>query len=200
MRRKTVFLLLLSSAACSPTKGYVGPDLPEERLSIVKYDSDTADIDVDGGTANGVSFGGSGISLLPGRQSYELRIDITGEKGPCDAYASFDSSGFRDCQKKNDHCNCETFVTVHERCQVSKRRGSCAGAVETLMGREYRLVVEGSWYRVTARPTETKGQQVANTVECGLDSPRTEESDETLGTGPSYTYRLSSYENPCSGW
>lgn len=201
--RRTPLLTAISTvifavSACSPTKGYPGPDLPEERVSLIEYDAHDSAVSIDRGNVDGVSFGSSGIAVLPGSHHYELSLDITGEKGPCRAYADLDESGYHDCRKKDKYCDCHSYVTVREKCDLEKRYGTCRGRIETLMGRKYTVGVDGGWNGASSRVSEVKGPPSARSEECSLADPRQEETDDYVGSGSSYVYKLDSpYDDPC---
>lgn len=56
--------------SCTPIKGYHGVERPKEQIALVSVASGS----IDSATVDGVPFGASGISLLPGNYHFQLSV------------------------------------------------------------------------------------------------------------------------------
>lgn len=83
--------------ACSPTKGYLGPELPPEELSVVYYDSCDSGVKLVKASSEGVEFGSSGIELLPGKRVVDVSVERPMRPYNCVPQTSFDEYGYRSC-------------------------------------------------------------------------------------------------------
>ncbi len=178
-------------------KGYPGPELPAELVALVKYDTRGSDMDIEHAVINGIPFRSSGITVLAGQQSYELQVELNGEVGQCDAYANFDSSGFHKCQKKESYCDCYSYLTVYDRCQKRVREATCRGTLETAIGRTYIVMAEGDWNDLNTVVGEVGKSFENRKSACVMGGEHFEETNDYLGSGSSYSYRLDGWEDPC---
>ncbi len=192
-----VAVCVLIASACSPVKGYPGPELPTELTAIVKYTTTSSNTSVARATLNNLSFRSSGISVLGGQHHYELGVEIEGEPFDCDPYASFDEAGYDKCQRKESACDCLSYLTVNERCQKEVQELACQGELETAIGRSYSVSVEGTAGFLTSTANELGTRRRLSSSACVNVGRHFEEIDRYLGTGSSYGYKLGLWENPC---
>lgn len=203
-KRSIVLACLLTTAiisSCSPTKGYTGPDLPENKVSLISYTEDgSGKVTVNTGRVGNYSFSSSGINVLPGEHRVELDIRVKGypQTYTCRPEPSFDSYGYKECNKKrvrNDNytpCDCFDYLTIYSACQVEVADGMCSGDLMTLPGGKYTVNV-----RKLGMAAE------ASCLSCGLGGPVTftcsqfnssfDEERTSQGTGRSTAYAAGIY-------
>ncbi len=92
-----LFLTLILFNACSPKKGYLGPERPQEELSIVYYDNCDSSIDRVKASSEGVEFSGSGIELLPGKRVIDISVERPLRPYNCIPQTTFDQFGYNQC-------------------------------------------------------------------------------------------------------
>ena len=202
MKRTAVFLLLpfLMLAACGPTQGYVGPELPAEKVALVKPSFDSS-LSLERAVADGFTFSSSGITLLPGKHLFSLSLEFEEPPFDCDYYSTFDSSGYRQCLRdewkedkdgrryRNKTCECRDYITVRSRCQKYVTDESCSIELDTIAGREYRLEVAKRGERTTVTSYDLAGSAKPLVEDCVSSGRRIETDDEYVGTGTSASYR-----------
>lgn len=205
MKCTSLLLITLLAAtvlqACSPVKGYSGPDLPEAQISHIQYSEPPGDaVSVESARVGAYTFSGAGINVLPGNQRVELNLAVKGY-GPgynCHADATFNDYGYQDCMKdrrKNNNsqpCDCFDYLSTYKVCQVEVSRGSCSGELITQAGGKYTIEIRKDGMRGSAY-----------CLSCGLGGPVTftcgdfyssfEEERDYVGTGRSNAYNAGIY-------
>ncbi len=89
--------IVLTSSACSPAKGYLGPELPEEKLAIVSVNKCDKGLVFVRASAEGVEFNTNGIQLLPGKRSIDVSVERPAPAYNCVAHSDFDQLGYDLC-------------------------------------------------------------------------------------------------------
>ncbi len=100
--KAALLLSIITLISCSPTKGYPGPELPENKIATVYVTSDNKNLEVYRCSTSGQEFNTSGITLLPGEHRFDLAIAILGSPYDCQENTKFDSSGYRSCLDDQD--------------------------------------------------------------------------------------------------
>ena len=200
MRR--VFSLTLFSLiffpACTPVKGYSGPDLPDNMVSFVGLSYDSDDVDVSRATANGIEFSSSGINLLPGHQQMDLSVKAKEPPYNCNAYPDMNRSGYESCLedyysdlrkgKKNlTRCDCYDYLTVRQRCDRRVHDNNCQVDFNSVAGARYDIQVRSYQSRgeASVRAVQTGNGYSSTDGRCSSFGSHTESEDEYVGTGES---------------
>ena len=172
--------LVLSS--CTPSKGYVGPDLPKDKIALVET-SAAAGVSLSAESIDGIDLGFGGIEVLPGDHEFYSEVAVSEEPRNCQAYSEFDWSGYRNCQKKNRNCDCFDYLHISEQCEQTVHTGTCRGTIETQAGRRYTAAVEldGIKPRLNFREEGSTSRQSKG--ECRKDSSHTENISRSVGSG-----------------
>lgn len=180
--------LLASLQACSPVKGYLGPERPETELSIVDSESGTG-VTLSAVRLSGQELGYSGISVLPGKHEFTAQANLEGKVFNCRPYTEFDSYGFNDCEKerrkKNEYndCDCFDYLSVHENCDQEIKEGNCKASLSTLAGERYlvSVAVEGGAPYLRAKALGS-GREVS-AGQCKKDGQRLTSVSRYVGIG-----------------
>lgn len=184
-------LLFLASAlllpACSPVKGYPGPERPETELSIIETDTEDG-VAINEETVDGIEVGYGGIAMLPGTHEYFGRAGIAEEPFNCRPYSDFNSSGFYECEKdrrkKNEYndCDCFDYLTIRESCQQVVKEGNCRMSFKTKAGERYQLAV-GMNAGSPAVRVLTKSNAFVASGKCDKDNTRNTTVERYVGSG-----------------
>ena len=146
-------LIFLSIGACSPVKGYLGPERPKEELSLVYYDSCDSGINLVKASSEGVEFKGSGIELLPGKRVLDVSVERPMQPYNCIPETTFDDYGYRNCidrrnqalAKNNNKyvpdCYATDFTTTVYWCDQEFQSFLCTNAHELVKGWGYNVCV-----------------------------------------------------------
>ena len=152
--RGFALLALLFLASCSPIKGYPGPELPPEALSIVYLDSCDSSVSVQRSTSEGVEFRSSGVSLLPGARSFDLALEVGDQPFDCVPEQRVDEYAYRSCleerarqryekkDKRNYYvrdCYISEFTETVYHCLRKYHQSICGMEATLLKGKEYDL-------------------------------------------------------------
>lgn len=182
-----ISLCSLTLSSCSPVKGYVGPDLPENQVSAIflNYESDSAEINQAG--IEGTAFGGSGIHVLPGKHVFDLDITVKERPDNCYSYPKFDDYGYEQCLKKKDDrdCYCYDYMEIYQRCYQQVRDGNCSGKFQTKAGYQYDIRTTKHGQSANVSVYERGGRGEVGHGQCEMGSWRTETNDEYMGKGKS---------------
>ena len=143
----SVILFLLINA-CSPTKGYLGPERPPEELSVIYYDSCDSNVNLIKASSEGVEFGSSGIELLPGKRVIDVTIERPLRPFNCVPQTKFDEYGYQSCMdrrfkaiSKNDkyvpECYTSSYTTTSYFCNQEFQSFVCTNSHELVKGWKY---------------------------------------------------------------
>lgn len=129
--------LVLLTQACSPVKGYPGPELPDTQISLIESGGEGF---FDRESVDSMSLGPGGIAVLPGSHNYWMvnRVEMDRD---CDRSHRTDYKKYKKCVKKGkneDDCwddNQETY----EVCDIYYNSYECSGTLSTKAGRKYSL-------------------------------------------------------------
>ena len=181
-----LLLPLVTCSACSPVKGYPGPERPESETALVTPMLNT-DSDIPrSATADGIPFGDEGITLLPGNHSIEFIFTRKGGKIDCQRLSTFDDAGYNAClsdKKHRDNCSCWDYVTIRERCLHEVRDANCAGSLTLKAATKYELRPSSTYVRPSMIVTNQSTGQSVKELSCKVSSPTSESFEESIGTG-----------------
>ncbi len=180
-----VFLSILPG--CFATKGYPGPERPDEELIILTVDNESDWINLDDAYANGVNFGMGGIKLLPGKQEFSLNVDVKEPPENCHSYSSMNYSSYEECLKKRSGCDCFDYLSIYRRCDRRVRNGNCGGVVVGTAGKQYQVVLRRKGpHKVDSHIVERNSTKRAGQVSCDIYGAESTETEENyVGSGRS---------------
>src|SRR5262249_24833494 len=138
--------VLGSLVSCAPLKGYAGVERPKEQVALVTVSSES----IDTATANGVVFGSSGISLLPGNHSFQLAASHGERPYNCHPYTVIDTYGFDACQKEREadirkekkkprECLLSSYTKYRKTCLRDYHDSACEITLSLAPGKAYEL-------------------------------------------------------------
>jgi hypothetical protein len=133
---------MLLTAGCSATRGYSGPDLPKEKISVINFDS-SAGITLSSKQLDGTAEGlfNSGFEVLPGKHiaTADITLETDERCSPvvCDRVTERD----RDGDRREVKCTC------YQSCDVAVFQSSCGIDFVSEAGQEYNVEIEGESYR-----------------------------------------------------
>lgn len=199
----SVAIFFLCFVACSPIKGYPGPELPEGEISRLSLSYDGDEVEVRNARANGIQYWASGlnflpgsIDLLPGKHLLDLQITLKDPLRDCCTYTRRDDSGYQSClqqrvwqkdPKKRRSCNYSDYITHYRQCLQDQYDGDCAFSLNTSRGRSYMLHVIKSQKRGHVTIVDPLKSSPAGYGDCRFVSERTETITES-STGYSSYY------------
>ncbi|MBL7662962.1 hypothetical protein JNK13_09450 [bacterium] len=185
---------LLSISACTPVKGYEGPELPEEQIALVKTKYEGGDaVDFYQRAVDGIAFKNSGIQVLPGKHSFKLSIDVNEEPYDCEGYGKLDYYSYQSCQQKyyqdkGPPCDCYDYLSIYKKCWYRAHGGSCQGTFHTRAGQKYEIIVNGVADTANVMVKEVGNYEPAGDGDCNVGAGRTESREDYQGTGRSTAY------------
>lgn len=185
MRALFLSLMLTSCIAlhgCTPAKGYVGPDLPKDQISLIKTESDSG-VSLSAESVDGIDLGFGGIEVLPGEHEFYVEVAVSEEPRNCQPYSEFDSIGYRNCQRKNRYCDCFDYVRISERCDQKVNNGTCRGSVKTQAGRRYVAAVELEGLKPRLRFREEGTSSGQSSGECRKADSSDQSIERYIGSG-----------------
>jgi hypothetical protein len=188
-------------SSCSPVKGYSGPDLPETKISHIRYVTPASDeVSVEAARTGPYTFTGAGINVLPGNHRIDLDLQVKAYAPGynCRYEHSFNNYGYQSCLKESEKknytqsCDCFDYLSIYKVCQVEVSRGSCAGEIISKAGGKYTIEVRKDGMR-----------GAAYCLSCGLGGPVTftcgdfyssfVEERDYIGTGRSNAHSAGIY-------
>ena len=191
-----LFFVLLP--ACSPVKGYSGPELPDNLVSFVGLSYDSDDIEVPRATAKGIEFGSNGINLLPGKQQLDLSVKVKEPPFNCVAYPTMDRSSYESCledyykdlrdkDRKSSprRCDCYDYLTVRERCDRRVHDGTCQIDFDSTAGNRYEIRISNVGQEAAVDVHQTGNYRSVGDGKCNTSGGHTETEDSYVGTGES---------------
>lgn len=140
--------VLGSLVSCTPIKGYPGLERPKEQIALVAVASES----INGATVDGVVFGASGISLLPGNYSFQLAASHGERPYNCRPYTILDTYGFEKCQREREEdirkekkrpreCLLSSYTQHRKTCLRNYHDSACEITLPLAPGKEYELDV-----------------------------------------------------------
>jgi hypothetical protein len=196
-------LLPLCLQACSPVKGYPGPDRPDTDISIIESKS-TDNVTLSQEQIGGIAMGSSGIAVLPGHQEFSCRADLAEKPFNCRPYTEFNSSGLYDCEeerrKKNKYndCDCYDYLSVYEACDQVVKEGGCRASFKTEAGKRYEVTVGMYMGAPVVKVLEAGTFKELGSGKCDKDGYRTDSVTNYIGYGRSVAQRAGFYS--CRGY
>lgn len=123
--------------ACSPVKGYPGPELPDSKISLIETGGQGS---FDREIVDSMSLGLGGIAVLPGSHHFRTvnRVEMDRD---CDRSYRADYKSYKKCVKKGkeeDDCWDDNQHT-YEVCDVYYNAYECTGSLSTQAGKRYLL-------------------------------------------------------------
>lgn len=186
MKMRLAILLFVSSCVvgCSPVKGYLGPELPEDRVSTISTSYDSDYMEVEDSTVDGIGFYSTGINVLPGTHSFHFNVTTKEPPFDCETTSSMDYEGYDDCrdERGSGECDCYDYLTIYKRCFREVHDGSCEGSLRTVAGGKYQIAIspdgEGATLKILGPGTGSAG-----TGRCATSGRRIEREETNQGTG-----------------
>ena len=153
MRLIKIFILslyLIHFAACSPAKGYLGPELQEDKLATVYYKNCGNNLILIRASAEGVEFTRSGIHLLPGKRAVDVTIEKPSAPYNCVPHTEFNEIGFQLCLERRQeainnnekyipNCYNSDYTTSYDLCHQQFQQFICAVNVDLLANTKYEV-------------------------------------------------------------
>ncbi len=172
-------------SACSPIKGYPGPELPENQISTLFLSYDSQQVEINQAGIEGVAFGSSGIQVLPGKRLFDLEISIKEPPDNCYSFPKMNRYDYHQCLKKKEDwkCNCYDYLEIYRRCFRQVRDGVCSGDVTTSAGLHYDIRVMKRGRAAEVEAYNQSNGSVHGEGDCDMGDWRTESDDDYLGTG-----------------
>ena len=167
---------------CTPSKGYVGPDLPKDKIALIETSADSG-VALSSESIDGIDLGFGGIEVLPGDHEFYSEVAVSEEPRNCQTYSEFDWSGYRNCQKKNRNCDCFDYLHISEQCEQTVHTGTCRGNLEAQAGRRYTAAVELDGIKPRLNFREEGSTRAQSRGECRKDSSHTENISRSVGSG-----------------
>jgi hypothetical protein len=172
-----------SAIGCGYTKGYVGPELPPEKVSRISF-SVSSPLSISGEAVDTVpvSSFNAGIDVLPGKHIAATSVSTEANERcgstSCDVTVERDKDGY----VKSRSCTCS------QDCDVEVFEGDCSVSFSSNPGKEYSISVRqsyrGSGYRAQIDVMELGGRGTIGTGECSeLNYSGTRNYEKTV---PSY--------------
>lgn len=179
--KATFLLLCLSVQACSPVRGYAGPELPDEEISLLSYETCDRNVMRIRSSVIGKEFSSNGIELLPGTYAIDAYVESPEPPYNCVVEYQFDQYGFEQClrqqqeaiQKNKKHvpiCSHLDYQRKIQRCLQNFRQFMCTLSVTLEKGQRYDLCAytNSGFVRARVYPVDTKS--ILNEVECAFTS------------------------------
>ena len=181
INRNIILVIMVGLASCSPVKGYLGPDLPKEQLAIIYYQECGSRISKIRASAEGVEFGSSGVSLIPGKHGLDSFVDLLGLPYDCVPQTVFDQYGYQSClnrrfqaQQKNNRYLPNCYVGDYQKttysCNQLFKQYLCSSSVTVESNKEYDYCVYQVAGFVRAKISERNSTQAFEEVECTYSS------------------------------
>lgn len=188
-------------AACSPVKGYPGPERPDDQVSLINLDYYSGDVEIEDAITEGVSFGFSGIKVLPGKHAFSLRTTVKSPPFDCQSYPEFNDYSYKDCLKdlnkgKRNSCDCWDYLTTKRKCFRDGFDGSCSGDLETRAGLAYQIQVRKFGDSAEISAYENNSRRTVGSGRCDMYGRHTITEEETVGTGRSNAHQAGIYYCP----
>ena len=175
-------LIACNLSGCTPAKGYVGPDLPKDKIALIETSTDSG-VSLSAESVDGIDLGFGGIEVLPGDHEFYSEVAVSEEPRNCQAYSQFDWSGYRSCQKKNRYCDCFDYLHISEQCEQTVHTGTCRGTIETQAGRRYTAAVELDGIKPRLNFREEGSSRRDSSGECRKAGSHTEDITRSVGSG-----------------
>ena len=132
--------LLFSTIGCGYTKGYLGPELPPEKISRIEF-TGTSPITLSGESVDTVPVDAfkAGIDVLPGKHiaSSSVSVEANEQCGrtSCDVSVERDKDGY----VKNRTCTCT------QQCDIEVYEGNCSANFSSAAGRQYSVRISPAY-------------------------------------------------------
>ena len=133
-------ILILSSSGCGYTKGYLGPELPPEKVSRITF-TGTSPLSLTGEAVDTVPVDAfsAGIDVLPGKHiaatSVSMEMNERCGRTYCDVSVERDKDGY----VKERTCTCT------QQCDVEVYEGDCSTTFSSKPGRQYSITIVPSY-------------------------------------------------------
>lgn len=188
-------ILSLSFSGCHPVKGYPGPELPENQISLINLAYDSQWVTVNEAGLDGLEFGFSGITVLPGNHFFQLNVSVKDPPHSCYAYPQMNRYGYNKCLKKHGPagCNCWDYLSVYQRCFRQVYDGICEGKLTTNAGAKYSINVYKRANQAEAQATQQTPYVEVGQANCRMHGSRIQEDNSYVGSGISSAYRYGIY-------
>ena len=155
-RQKSLLAALVSAcavASCSydtrPLQGYLGPEMPQELISVVDAPGEVFTLSAETGAPeaiiDGIPFGEEGVSVMPGRHSVEFRFFYKTTDVRCASWNQTDWRRFGDCIKDRTTgiCSSSWYTKARAACAIGALPVECTGVFDTKAGARYQLQLSG---------------------------------------------------------
>ena len=140
-------------ASCSydtrPLQGYLGPEMPQELVSVVNAPEEMFTLSGETGAPDavidGIPFGEEGVSVMPGRHSAEFRFFYKTTDVRCASWDQTDWRRFGNCIKDRTTgiCSSSWYTKARAACAIGALPVECAGVFDTKAGARYQLQLSG---------------------------------------------------------
>jgi hypothetical protein len=145
----------LSLTACSPIKGYEGPELPREQTTLIKVSSSNCErCRTEDASIGPQSIGSRGVLLLPGKYELKAKVLTYGEPYDCVTESYIDDSIYNSCIRDRDEAerngdyfarNCSSEAErTRTVCSVNYARYSCTGEISMVASESWGIVAQAS--------------------------------------------------------
>jgi hypothetical protein len=189
-------VLLSALVSCTPVKGYSGVERPQEQIALVSVDTDN----INGATVDGVVFGSSGVSLLPGQYTFQVSASHGAPPYQCRPYTVIDTYGFDRCQREREaeirkdkgkdkkrprECLLSVYTKHRKSCLRDYHDSACEVTLALAAGKEYEIDVPPGItgppsvvaYAVSGNFLSKDRERVPFTGACRFVGTRTEQED-----------------------
>lgn len=140
--------MLGALVSCTPIKGYSGVERPQEQIALVSVDTEN----INGATVDGLVFGASGVSLLPGQYTFQVSASHGAPPYQCRPYTVIDTYGFDKCQREREaeirkdkkrprECLLSAYTKHRKSCLRDYHDSACEITLALVPGREYEIDV-----------------------------------------------------------
>jgi hypothetical protein len=176
-RMRYWYFCILFLSACSPVQGYYGPTLPSEEVATIYLENCDSNLQLIRASSEGVEFGRSGITLLPGERTFDFSIDLLGPRYQCTPQYEFDSWGYENCwNRRRDAirrnrsyiptCSRMEYTRHFFMCNQDFTQFVCLVTEEVVRGARYSLCAYQAGNEVNARFSTKNSSAVIAEEEC----------------------------------
>lgn len=188
-----IFLISCALSACSPVKGYSGPELPPEQIATIYLDYDSDDFELSRATSNGIQFASQGITLLPGEIGIEVSGAAKGTPRNCERCYKSDEYSYRKCLeeyyadrekgKKHSTCDWDDYTEIREECDQDYYDSTCQISFRTDAGAAYDVHVYRSGNGTALTAARRGGAEPLGYGQCTTYREHVEPMDRYVGSG-----------------
>lgn len=170
-------------AGCPATRGYSGPELPDEQIAMIRFDANPLNVSINRRVVDTIETNAWGIDMLPGYHDYLLDISAKGPYSNCLPYKTIDFSGLNKCLQNNRYCDCFEYLTVYKRCAFPLTLFTCEGDFQSRAGSRYDIEVDNGLGGFVSRVQESESNTRLGERTCTVTGSSSGQENVYVGSG-----------------